>query len=103
MTTATLTFQRAGQWVDMTRAYQLFVNNVEVGEIRRKSTLKIEVPAGWLKIEARIDWCSATPLTVTAKVGDDLNIAVSNTYGALKAGNAITEHQDTYLTLTQIT
>lgn len=102
MSTATLIFTRKGQWADMTRAYRLFVNDVEVGEIKRKSTVPVEVQAGWLKIEARIDWCGATPLTLTLKAGETAQIEVSNTYGAIKAASAISTHADTYLTLKQI-
>lgn len=102
MTAATIKFTRLSQWADRKRAYQLFVNGRQVGEIKRKGELDVSVPVGDLVIEARIDWCQARPLSLTMRAGEHAEIEVSNTYGALKAAQAITTHKETYLTLARM-
>jgi len=102
MTQALITFLRKGGFADMARAYTLHVNGTEVGTIKRKSQLQIPVPEGDVTVEATIDWCKATPLTLTLNAGQTAVVEVSNTYGALKAAQAITTHQDTYLTLARL-
>lgn len=100
--TARLIIHRYVQWADIFRAYRIFVDEVEMGRIRRNSTLDLEIPAGRHVIGAAIDWVRAEPILIDAQAQQTVHVEVSNTYGARKAEYAVTVGKDTYLTLKQL-
>lgn len=100
--TAQLVIQRKHSWADFFRAYLILVDDIELGRIRRNSTLTLEIPAGRHLIGARIDWARGEPILIEAAPGETVTIEVSNTYGARNSEYAITVGKDTYLTLKRV-
>ena len=95
--------RRGGPKFDMLRAYRILINGQQVGKLRRGGSLTLIHPEGRAVIEARIDWCSATPLAVM--VGPETNtvIEVANSNGMAGAMMASDVLDPTnYLTLTLI-
>jgi hypothetical protein len=99
--TCTVRFVRRSQYADMLRSYKLFINGMEMGSIARNTILDLEVPAGPLTIEARIDWGRSELLTIDAAPRQKIEIEVSNHWGALLALWAVTFGSRSYLVLKQ--
>ncbi|MEM7724234.1 MAG: hypothetical protein AAF376_17965 [Pseudomonadota bacterium] len=99
---ARLVVHRGTGWTDFFRGYKVFLGDREIGLIRRKSTLSVDIPAGRHVLHATIDWTRAEPITIEANADDTIHVEVSNTHGALKAEYAVTVGKDTYLTLKQL-
>ncbi|MEJ6393639.1 hypothetical protein V8J82_10255 [Gymnodinialimonas sp. 2305UL16-5] len=97
--TATLIVHRGGGWADRIRAYRIFVNDVEVGRIKRNSSLELTVPAGLHMVGAKIDWTRAEPVLVDPCAGEIVEIDVFNTHGAFGSFEAIGIGRHSYLTL----
>jgi hypothetical protein len=92
-------FARPSQYVDMLRSYKLFINRVEVGSISRNAVLDLAVPSGPLTIEARLDWGTSQPLRIDAAPNRNIEIEVSNHWGALLSLWAVTFGRRSYLKL----
>lgn len=69
---------RPKQFYDFARTYRLYVNNVEVGQIRRGETKTITVSDTAKTIQARIDWCTSQEFALSDVV--DNKITVKNAF-----------------------
>jgi len=50
---------RGKQYADFFRKYQIYINDILVGEIKRNSTVEFEVANGNHMIQAKIDGCTS--------------------------------------------
>ncbi|MCU0829215.1 MAG: hypothetical protein MUE52_17945 [Tabrizicola sp.] len=92
MTSGRITVQRrGGPKFDLLRRYHILIDGVRVGSLWRGGRLTMDHAPGRAVIEARIDWCSATPLAVTVQPGAECVIEVVNPKGMAGAitGNDI--------------
>ena len=46
-------------WTDVTRAYKVFIDAVEVGNIKNGETKQYELSEGAHTLQLKIDWCSS--------------------------------------------
>jgi hypothetical protein len=97
--TCSLRITRGSGYADGIRRYRIVVNGQRVGLIGRNSVLDVTHSSGRLQIEARIDWCRSEPLTVDAKPGQNIQVEVSNNWGAALALWGVTFGSRTYLIL----
>jgi hypothetical protein len=95
--TATLKVVRRGGYSDLLRSYKIFVNDAHVGTIARNDALSLAVPAGSVKVEARIDWTKSEPLIVDAAPNRTVEVEVSNSRGPWWALWGITFGARSYL------
>jgi len=93
---------RGSQFADYLRSYRILINGEMVGAIDAGGVLELEVPAGSLVIEARIDWGRSRPLTIEASPRQKIEIEVSRNWSALLSLWAITFGKDSYLKLTKL-
>jgi hypothetical protein len=56
-----LTVTRPRQYADRVRAYKMFLDGQLVGEIRANQTVKVNVPPGVTRFQAKVDWCMSKP------------------------------------------
>src|SRR5215467_6083788 len=101
-TSCTLRIIRHGGYVDMLRSYKILINGTAVGSIARNSVLDLEVPCGPLTIEARVDWGRSAPLAIEVVPGKNIEVEVSNNWGALLGLWAVTFGYRSYLMLKQL-
>jgi hypothetical protein len=59
---ALLTIRRDRGYADKMREYQVWLDGIEVGQIREHDELRLEIPSGSHVLVARIDWCGSRPL-----------------------------------------
>ena len=97
--TANLKVVRRSGYSDLLRSYKIFVNDVYVGIIARNDVLDLAIPAGPVKVEARIDWTKSEPLTVDAAPNQTIEVEVSNNWGPWRALRGITFGARSYLVL----
>lgn len=71
---------RPKQFVDMSRDYKLYADDVEVATLKRGVTQTVEIPDSTLNIQARIDWCSSQIFPVASI--KDKSIIVKNSFGS---------------------
>ena len=102
MQQAHLIIHRGTANADRWRSYKLFANNALLGKVKRNDQLEVALSPGSYDIEARIDWTTSEVLWLELAAGETQHIEVSNTYGALKAGWAITAGMDSYLSLREL-
>lgn len=50
---------RENQFADKIRSYQIFVDEIQIGEIKSGSTKEFYVVEGTHKISLKIDWCGS--------------------------------------------
>ena len=62
-----LTVRRDSGYADSMRAYKLLLDGAEIGKIASGESKSFEVTPGEHTIQAKIDWCSTTPLSFTAE------------------------------------
>ena len=98
---ATLILRRGGGYADRMRAYRILIDGADAGEVRRNDRVVLDVPAGPVTVQARIDWARSKPMQLTLGDGEEAEIEVSNTHGAILAVWAITFGMNNYLTLTR--
>jgi hypothetical protein len=72
---------RGSQFADL-RSYRILINGEMVGAVGAGGVLEMEVPAGSLVIEARIDWGCSRPLTIEAAPRQTIEIEVSRNLNA---------------------
>ena len=95
--------RRGGPRFDLLRGYRILIDGEAVGKLRLGGSLTVEHPPGLAKIEARIDWCSAAPLTVLIEAAETTVVEVMNSRGftgALVANDVL--EPDRYLKLTLV-
>jgi len=102
MQQARLVIHRGSAYADRWSSYKLFANDMLLGKIKRNGRLEVSLDPGAYDIEARIDWTTSEALWLELPAGETQHIEVSNTYGALKAGWAITVGMDSYLSLREL-
>lgn len=56
--------RESGHWVDSARAYRLFVDEMQVGTIKRGETHSYDVEPGRRQVQLRVDWCRSPTLEV---------------------------------------
>ena len=90
-------------WFDALRAYRIVIDGIEVGKLRQGGKIVLEHAPGTAVIGARIDWCSAPPLRVEIRPGEDCVVEVANAKG-LEGLRAEIELRDpgNYLRLTLV-
>lgn len=71
---------RPKQFVDMSRDYKLFADDVEIATIKRGVTQTIEIPDSTINIQAKIDWCSSQTFPVTDIT--EKGIIIKNSFGS---------------------
>ena len=62
--------RRQGGWRDLLRAYQVLIDDQNVGLIRRGEVREIGVTPGVHTIRLKIDWCSSRELPIEIKAGE---------------------------------
>ena len=96
----TIRFVRPSGYADRIRSYQMLVNGRDVGTIGNGKTLEVKAAPGAIRIEAKIDWAKARPLTVNTVPRQTVEVEVRNRWGVWLALWAITFGKDDYLLLT---
>ena len=69
---------REKQLADAARAYRIFVDDEEKGEIRRGETADFFVPEGTHRIQLIIDWCSSPEIEFTASAEETVEFECGN-------------------------
>ena len=101
-TTGTLLITRPRQFADIFRRYRVFVDDNEVGRIKRGGVLQVQVPDGDHAVVARIDWARSNFLNVTVRAGDTTELEVgSNVRERARLGTvySVTVGAESYLYL----
>jgi len=75
---AALRIRRPIQFADLIRKYRLFVDDVQMGEIRPDSEIEIQVTPGTHCVLARIDWCSSNSLQIEIEQGQVFDLEVGS-------------------------
>lgn len=70
---------RPKKFIDKTRAYKLYVDDVFIMDIRDGEELNIVLPLNSEKICAKIDWCSSNELDLTELKNND-KLKIHNTH-----------------------
>ncbi len=71
---------RPKQFVDMTRDYKLFADDIEVATIKRGVSQTIEIPDSTKNLQAKVDWCSSHSFPVTSI--NEKGIIIKNSFGS---------------------
>ena len=71
-----LHLHRPGGFRDYLRGYQVFVDQVRVGTLRRNQELTVPLLPGHHVLEAKIDWTGGVPLTVEVRPGECVSVQV---------------------------
>ena len=95
----TLRVSRGRQYADRLRSYKIFVNGAQVGTIPVNDEFDVQVPAGRMTVEARIDWTRSAPLEIDAAEGQTVELEVANDWSPMLAIWAVTFGAYSYLTL----
>jgi len=66
---------------DRLRAYRIFVDGTNVGDVRAGGQVELEISPGRHRVEARVDWCSSTPLSVEAS-GEPIRLEVGSDWSS---------------------
>jgi hypothetical protein len=90
---------RHSGYADRLRSYRIIINGGEAGTIANNSVIEFAVPSGPLTIEARLDWGRSRPLNIEALPNENIEVEVSNHWGAFLGIWAITFGFRSYLTL----
>jgi hypothetical protein len=93
---------RGSKFADYLRHYQILINGAVVGAVGSGGVLELEIPAGPLTIEAKVDWGRSRPLTIEAAPRQRIEIEVTNNWGALLSLWTITFGKNSYLKLTPL-
>jgi hypothetical protein len=73
-----LRFQRPQQYADRMRKYELFVDGVPRGQIRRGESVEVAASPGSHIVVARIDWCSSNELSLDCRDGQTYDLEVGS-------------------------
>jgi hypothetical protein len=57
-------------WVDRGRTYEVFINGISRGKLRRGEQIEVEVDPGSQAVHLALDWCRSPTLTIDLKPGD---------------------------------
>lgn len=69
---------RGNQFADAVRAYQIYVDGEQKGEIRRNSTEDFFVPEGTHRILLKIDWCGSREIEFSLKAEETIEFDCGN-------------------------
>lgn len=69
---------RGKQFADAARAYRIFVDDEEKGEIRRGETTDFFVPEGAHTIQLIVDWCSSPEIEFSASPEETVEFECGN-------------------------
>jgi hypothetical protein len=72
-----LTIRRDRGYTDKLREYHVWLDGIEVGQIRERDELRLEVPSGSHVLVARIDWCGSRPLRFEVGSADTVGLVRS--------------------------
>ena len=76
--------RRVGR-MEALRRYRILVDGREVGRLWRGGRVHVPHAGGLVRVEARIDWCSAKPLAFRLEPGGAAEVEVFNVSGAAGA------------------
>jgi hypothetical protein len=82
----------AGGTRDIFRRYNVKVDGVQVGKIRRGGQLSVEVTPGSHYVQARIDWVGSPVREVNVIDGTDVHLTVRPAGNAFQALYQVTKH-----------
>jgi len=69
---------REKQFADAARAYRIFVDGEQKGEIRRDSTEDFFVSEDTHRIHLKIDWCGSAEIEFTARAEETIEFDCGN-------------------------
>lgn len=72
-------------WRDGGRAYRIVVDGKRRGRVRRGKLLRIELPPGKYKVQAKIDWAGSRVVRVVLAEGQTAHLQVAPGGGAAGA------------------
>jgi hypothetical protein len=99
----TLRVIRRNRFADALRSYRIYVDGKEAGKVPNGGMLELRCPAGEVTVQASIDWCESTPISVRIAPNAVTEIEVTSGWRLLFALIAITFGRKTYLRLTPLT
>ncbi|MGK7752437.1 MULTISPECIES: hypothetical protein [unclassified Roseovarius] len=85
--------------MDIFRAYRLTVTGEEVGTIKRKSQVSVEVEPTQHMLRASIDWCGSNILYVDLSEGEAVDVEVFNPNGPFRGQGVMVRAPGDYLQL----
>ena len=59
-------------WADVTRAYKVIIDGIEVGVIKNGETKEYDLNEGFHSLQLKIDWCSSQAESFVVKNGDTI-------------------------------
>ena len=83
---------------DLGRAYKVFVDDREVGSIRRGQQESFEVPPGHHRIQLKIDWCTSPEVAVDLGAGEEASLGCKARWPSTLA-TTITTQRNSYIVL----
>lgn len=70
-----ISITRPKQFADKIRAYKLYIDDIQVAEIKSGKTITISIPQDAKKLYASVDWCSSNEFDLfTIKPGVSLEV-----------------------------
>jgi hypothetical protein len=67
----------AGWYQDLLRRYEVVVDGRVAGRLRRGEELRVDVPAGRHRVQARIDWTGSPPVEVDVPPSGTVTVTVT--------------------------
>jgi hypothetical protein len=92
---------RENQFADAARAYKIYVDGEQKGEIRRDSTEDFFVPEGAHRIQLKIDWCGSREIEFSAGAEETVEFDCGNNTKGFFALYYVLFAKDDYLWLRQ--
>ena len=69
---------RESQFADALRAYQIYVDGEQKGDIRRGASVDFFVSAGVHRIQLKIDWCGSPEIEFSAGAEENVELDCGN-------------------------
>ena len=100
-----LKISRSSSFPDLWRRYKIFVDGKPVASLLPDEMVDLSVSPGEHSLEARIDWCSATPMSFTIPESGSVDFEVSTNLHGFRAPLALfimIFARKTYLSIKQV-